>query len=79
MRLRRSIQNRQAAYRDLFCNQLDPGIVDEIRSVTHGGFVLGLELHQKEIAALLGWRARRGRPGRSRKSKDDADQHELGI
>jgi putative transposase len=78
-RLGRSIQKRQAAYRDLFRYELDPGLVDEIRSATNGGYVLGTERFQKEIAEMLGRRTWRGSPGRPIKSKNDADQQELDL
>lgn len=32
---------RQAAYRELFRYELDPGLVDEIRRATNGNFALG--------------------------------------
>jgi len=32
---------RQAAYRDLFRYQLEPGLVDEIRAATNGNYALG--------------------------------------
>jgi putative transposase len=78
-RLGRSIQKRQAAYRELFRYELDPGLVDEIRSATNGGYVLGTERLQKEIAEMLGRRTWRGSPGRPIKSKNDADQQELEL
>jgi putative transposase len=55
-RLARSIQKRQKAYRELFRYELYSGFVDEIRSATNGGFVLGTERFQKEIAAMPGMR-----------------------
>ncbi|MEZ5581564.1 MAG: transposase [Candidatus Competibacteraceae bacterium] len=62
--LGRNKRLRQEAYRELFRYQLDPGLVDQIRTATNGGFVLGTERFQKEIAATLGRRTWRGRPGR---------------
>jgi putative transposase len=78
-RLGRSIQKRQVAYRELFRYELDPGLVDEIRTATNGGYVLGTERFQKEIAAMLGRRTWRGSPGRPIKSENDADQQELEL
>ncbi|MBZ0095877.1 MAG: transposase [Sulfuricella sp.] len=63
---------RQAAYRELFRYQLEQGMVDEIRASTNGGFVLGGERFQKEIAAVLGRRTWRGRAGRHAPAKDGA-------
>jgi putative transposase len=78
-RLGRSIKKRQVAYRELFCYELDPGLVYEIRSATTGDFVLGTERFQKEIAAMLGKCTWRGSPGRPIKSENDADQQELEL
>jgi putative transposase len=70
---------RQEAYRELFRYPLDPGLVDQIRMATNGGFVLGTERFQKEIAAMLGRRTWRGSPGRPVKSDGETRQHELGL
>lgn len=64
---------RQAAYRELFRYQLEQGLVDEIRASTNGGFVLGGERFQKEIAAVLGRRTWRGSAGRHAAAKDGAE------
>jgi hypothetical protein len=39
---------RQEAYRELFRYQLDPGLGDQIRTATHGGFVLGGTISEKD-------------------------------
>jgi len=57
-------EERQVAYRELFRYELDPGLVDEIRRVTHGGLVLGSERFAQEIALLAGRRTQRGKAGR---------------
>ncbi len=57
-------EERLAAYRELFRYELDPGLVDEIRRITHGGLVLGSERFAEEVAALAGRRTRRGKAGR---------------
>lgn len=57
---------RQAAYRELFRYQLDPGTVDEIRAATNGNFALGSPQFQAQVAAVLGRRVKRGKPGRPR-------------
>jgi putative transposase len=77
--LGRSIQKRQKAYRELFRYELDPGLVDEIRSATNGGFVLGTERFQKEIAAMLGRRTWRGSPGRPNKPENNTEQQKLEL
>jgi putative transposase len=65
---------RQEAYRELFRYQLDPGLVDQIRTATNGGFVLGTKRFQQEIASMLGRRTWRGSPGRPTKSDGEVGQ-----
>ena len=62
---------RQAAYRALFRDELEPSLVDAIRSATNGNFALGGSRFSEEIARALGRRATRGRPGRPRKQDDE--------
>lgn len=69
-------QERQAAYRELFRYQLDPGLVDEIREATNGNYVLGSPRFQEEVANALGRRVARGRSGRPRK-RIDTDPEDL--
>jgi len=59
--------SRQAAYRELFRYELEPGVVDEIRRATNGNFALGNEHFAASVAATLGRRALPGKPGRPRK------------
>ena len=59
--------SRQAAYRELFRYELEPGIVDKIRRATNGNFVLGSERFAAEVATVIGRRALPGKPGRPRK------------
>lgn len=58
---------RQAAYRELFRDELEPGLVDEIRRATNGNFALGNESFAAQVSAALGRRAAPGKPGRPRK------------
>lgn len=58
--------HRQAAYRELFRYALDPGLVDNIRSVTNGNYVLGDERFAEQIAEALGRRSMHGKAGRPR-------------
>jgi len=60
---------RQAAYRELFRYELEPGLVDEIRRATNGNFALGNELFAAQVAAALGRRAAPGKSGRPRKAQ----------
>ena len=59
--------SRQAAYRELFRYELEPGMVDKIRRATNGNFVLGNERFAAEVSAALGRRATPGQSGRPRK------------
>lgn len=61
---------RQAAYRELFRHELEPGVVDQIRCATNGNFALGDERFCSQIAAALGRRATPGVGGRPRKCVD---------
>lgn len=58
--------SRQAAYRELFRYELEPGLLDEIRHATNGNFVLGNERFATQIAATLGRRVVSGKSGRPR-------------
>lgn len=59
--------SRQAAYRELFRTELEPGLVDQIRLATNGNFSLGNPRFAEELAAALGRRVTPGRSGRPRK------------
>lgn len=58
---------RQAAYRELFRYELEPGLVDEIRRATNGNFALGNEFFATQVSVALGRRAVPGKPGRPHK------------
>ena len=60
-------QSRQAAYRELFRCELDPGQVDEIRQATNGNYALGNSSFAEQVTAALGRRATPGKSGRPRK------------
>ncbi|MCW9088536.1 MAG: transposase [Gammaproteobacteria bacterium] len=59
-----SPEGRQAAYRELFRYELDPGVIDEIRTATNGNFVLGDNRFADQVEGMLGRRARPGKSGR---------------
>jgi len=61
---------RQAAYRELFRFELEPGLVDSIRLATNGNFALGNERFSAELAATVGRRVTPGRSGRPPKSAE---------
>ena len=52
--LGRTEDERHAAYRELFCSHLEPGIIDTIRKATNGNFVLGNNRFQDEISQAFG-------------------------
>ena len=60
-------ESRQAAYRELFRHELEPGMVDRIRAATNGNFALGDGRFAEQIGEILGRRAVRASPGRPRK------------
>jgi putative transposase len=70
--LGRTVADRQAAYRELFRYQLDPGLVDELRAATNGNYALGNERFLRETAAALGRRVTRGKAGRPGQRGDAA-------
>lgn len=63
-------QARQAAYRELFRYELEPGQVDALRAATNGNFVLGDARFQTQVAQALGRRVVPGVSGRPRKERE---------
>ena len=59
--------SKQAAYRELFRYELDPGQVDEIRHATNGNYALGNSSFAEQVTVALGRRATPGKSGRPRK------------
>jgi putative transposase len=52
--------------------------MDDIRAATNGGYVLGSERFQREIAAAIGRRTWRDLPGRpAKEGADDRQDHLL--
>ena len=70
MSLGQTSEKRQAAYRELFRHELEPGIIDEIRHTTNSNYVLGSERFKKEITKTLGRQVTPGKSGRPRKNAD---------
>lgn len=62
--------SRQAAYRELFRHELDPGMVDRIRQATNGNYALGSQRFGEQIAAALKQRALPGKAGRPKKTSE---------
>jgi putative transposase len=65
--LGRETAEREAAYRELFRYDLEPGLVDQIRKATNGNFALGNTRFGEQITKALGRRAQPGKSGRPRK------------
>jgi len=61
---------RQAAYRELFRHELEPGLVDAIRQATNGNYALGDSRFGEQIALALGRCAMPGKAGRPRKEAE---------
>jgi putative transposase len=76
-RLGRSVAERQAAYRALIRETLDPAFVDALRDATNGGWALGGERFRKQAAAASHRRAAPLPPGPKPKAKKDARQMRL--
>ena len=58
---------------------LGEDMLTEIRAATNGGFTLGSDRFQREIAAMLGRRTWRGHPGRPRNAEREETQIELPV
>jgi putative transposase len=61
---------RQTAYRELFQNPLEAGVVDAIRRAGKGNFALGDGHFGEQIAAALGRRATPAKAGRPRQGPE---------
>lgn len=58
---------RQVAYRDLFREELEAGLLDAIRRATNGNFALGNERFFARVSSAIGKRVVPGKSGRPRK------------
>lgn len=76
-RLGRSAADRQAGYRALFKEDLDPGFADAVRAATNGGWALGSARFKAMIAEALERRVEPLPRGRRPKATDDARQLNL--
>jgi putative transposase len=64
LRLGLTSDERQAAYRGLFAQELPASRIKEIREATNGNVALGDKSFRERMSAMLGRRAERGQPGR---------------
>jgi putative transposase len=60
--------SREAAYRELFRHELEPGLVDEIRRATNGNYALGNAAFAAQVTNALGRRVVPGKSGRPRRT-----------
>jgi len=67
------------AYRSLFADCLPDSMLSAIRDATNGGFVLGSNRFEKQIASMLDRRTWRGKSGRPKKPRLDDNQLDLPI
>ena len=67
--LGRTPAERESAYRELFQEKLELGLVNEIRQSVNGNFVLGNEAFKDKISKAVGRRVFPGKAGRPKKTK----------
>lgn len=67
--LGRDSADRRSSYRELFRDELEPGMIDQIRQATNGNYVLGRASFAGHVGAALGQRVIPGTAGRPRKKK----------
>ena len=70
LQLGATAESRQQAYRSLFQQSLELGVLGSIREVTHHGWALGGERFRAEIERLSRHRARRLPKGRPCKKQE---------
>jgi putative transposase len=70
-RLGTTAGERQAAYRALFRNQLEPGAIVDIRDALNHELVVGTNRFKDEVEAMTNRRARMGQSGRPSKKSND--------
>ena len=78
--LGRSEDERRAVYRELFRYELDPEVIDEIRTATNLGLVIGNDRFKEEIADMLKRKvtpSKRGRPFKRQDNYGEAAQMTL--
>jgi putative transposase len=65
-------ERRQAAYRGLFAQRLEPGLQRAIRDATNGGYPLASEAFKRTVLEPQGYRIEPGQPGRPAAKSPDA-------
>ncbi len=77
VRLGGSRDERAARYRELFRAELDPGLIDQIRTATNRNYALGSDRFAAEVGAMLGRRVTPGKSGRPPKEAAVESTREL--
>jgi putative transposase len=72
-------EGRRARYRALFSDEIPEAELTAIRDATNGGFTLGSDRFQRQIASMVGRRTWPGKSGRPRKQAPDGDQLDLPL
>ena len=57
------LNNRNAAYRALFDERLDPVVIKNIRDATNAGYPLASDVFKANVLEPLGWKLEPGKPG----------------
>jgi putative transposase len=73
-----SPEQRHSAQRRLFADVLSDELLAHSQSL-NGGFVLGNQRFEREIAAMLGRRTGKGSPGRPKRVVPDDRQAEMAV
>ncbi len=68
---------RQTAYRQLFCDELESEEIDKIRKATNGNYALGDNQFEEEISMILRRRVTPGKAGRPRKKRNGTQRPSL--
>ncbi|MCD6680161.1 MAG: transposase [Burkholderiaceae bacterium] len=69
--------SRQAAWQEMFQEEMGSELVDMIRRATNGNFALGSSQFTDQVASVLGLRATPGKPGRPRNARRNIEQADL--
>jgi REP-associated tyrosine transposase len=72
--LSRSLGGRRRAYLALFANDLDADVAHHIETASVHNHVLGNDRFRREVKEILGRRLGTGRPGRSRRPKEETSK-----
>jgi len=69
--------SRQAAWREMFQEEIASELVNMIRRATNGNFALGSSQFTDQVASVLGLRAAPGKPGRPRNAGHNTEKADL--